>query len=735
MIEKSISLLNKKFNRLFIKYFFPYLIIIIIFIIVSTYSYNISFNEIENNIVKNQRNLIQQSKTYLDNVFQYIQDSISIFLSNSIVVNFASVDQSKLKSNYFSTVVLLNEMKGIVIDYSYINNYYIIYRNSQQVIINGRSLIDYKLFYKYQFTYNDYTKEEFYKLIFKGPYFGGKYFPATKTTHLEKNKSTKSILMVQTIAFDSKGSSAVIVYDIDYNQIEKYMAKDASMESQFFIFDQDGIEIAQFTNNENHSNNKDYIINVLDSDTSDLKYQLKADKASAYKRLNEIKVLNNWLYIALFLTNFIISYYFAKKYSRPVLQLVHENGELSTKVLEQKIAFRQSFLEKWLNGNFNDQDEAENMARCINISYIGGCYCVVVIDIDPNNWLIKDKQLTKQEEVTVNENLKDLLAPIFHKDFICDITKSRVAVIFVSKESIGFNNGKEILAKIKLCKDCLDEKGLIRSIYTVGSIENNIIQVSRSFSTAKDTLNRAINNLDSIERIYCYDNNSHTDGLYYYPCELESRLINCVQVGNTDEVRKIIKEIYQENILKKNLSSDMIGALLYELCGTFIKVKEKIGDNESEHNDNVNLIKKISSLDLLNQLQYIQKSFLDLSDKVEGEKKDTYSKLMYDMKDYIKSNYQHSYLGLSSLATEFGFTEVYISQMFKNFFDTSFINYLQDLRMDKIRELLVTTELPVKDIMIKVGYNSMNTFTRAFKRVNGITATEYRKRSKETLQI
>ncbi|MGV2806295.1 helix-turn-helix domain-containing protein, partial [Clostridium perfringens] len=49
------------------------------------------------------------------------------------------------------------------------------------------------------------------------------------------------------------------------------------------------------------------------------------------------------------------------------------------------------------------------------------------------------------------------------------------------------------------------------------------------------------------------------------------------------------------------------------------------------------------------------------------------------------------------------------------------------LRMDEAKRELASSDRPVSDIAASVGYLSLNTFSRAFKRVNGISATEYRR--------
>lgn len=49
------------------------------------------------------------------------------------------------------------------------------------------------------------------------------------------------------------------------------------------------------------------------------------------------------------------------------------------------------------------------------------------------------------------------------------------------------------------------------------------------------------------------------------------------------------------------------------------------------------------------------------------------------------------------------------------------------LRMAKAKELLLTTDLHVSKIALQVGYASSGTFIRGFKKLEGVTPTQYRR--------
>ena len=84
-------------------------------------------------------------------------------------------------------------------------------------------------------------------------------------------------------------------------------------------------------------------------------------------------------------------------------------------------------------------------------------------------------------------------------------------------------------------------------------------------------------------------------------------------------------------------------------------------------------------------------------------------------------------LSLSVLAGHFHLNAQYISQLFKNEIGVGFLTYLTNIRMEKAKKLLVSTSLSVTEIAGQVGYGDYRVFTKAFKKSEGTTSSQYRR--------
>ncbi len=93
--------------------------------------------------------------------------------------------------------------------------------------------------------------------------------------------------------------------------------------------------------------------------------------------------------------------------------------------------------------------------------------------------------------------------------------------------------------------------------------------------------------------------------------------------------------------------------------------------------------------------------------------------------DYLNKNYMDD-VTLDSLATYAGFSRYTLSRMFRQHTGSTFTQYLSQRRVQMAMELLSTTRLPVTQVALQCGFNSIATFNRVFREVKGCTPTQYR---------
>ena len=79
------------------------------------------------------------------------------------------------------------------------------------------------------------------------------------------------------------------------------------------------------------------------------------------------------------------------------------------------------------------------------------------------------------------------------------------------------------------------------------------------------------------------------------------------------------------------------------------------------------------------------------------------------------------------MAEYFDMSLPHLSQYFKGQMGVNLLDYVTELRMEKAKALLCSTNMVLADVALAVGYYNVNSFSRRFKQVVGVTPGEYRK--------
>jgi AraC-like DNA-binding protein len=84
-------------------------------------------------------------------------------------------------------------------------------------------------------------------------------------------------------------------------------------------------------------------------------------------------------------------------------------------------------------------------------------------------------------------------------------------------------------------------------------------------------------------------------------------------------------------------------------------------------------------------------------------------------------------LDLRRLAREAHVSPRHFSRSFRRVFGETPYQYLLSRRLERARHLLRTTEMPVAEICLDVGFTSVGSFTTTFTRQIGVSPTSFRK--------
>lgn len=96
---------------------------------------------------------------------------------------------------------------------------------------------------------------------------------------------------------------------------------------------------------------------------------------------------------------------------------------------------------------------------------------------------------------------------------------------------------------------------------------------------------------------------------------------------------------------------------------------------------------------------------------------------------YVQENYEED-LSLQVVADAFDVSASQLSRSFKEETGDNFGDFLIKYRMEKAKEWLMHTEMPIREIAERLRYTTVQSFTRVFKRVTGMPPGQYRRETR-----
>ncbi len=299
------------------------------------------------------------------------------------------------------------------------------------------------------------------------------------------------------------------------------------------------------------------------------------------------------------------------------------------------------------------------------------------------------------------------------------INKVSLWIPFDIKE-MEYDNRISIIEKCRVLSRKLREKVNLEiriGIGTVKLIEEANLSYAEGISALKYG-DSHVNHIEDLDMGSVFEDN--------YPVELERKIFAHVEKGNFLEAKEAANDFFKW--MTTNHSKDVMNIKLKVI--EFVLASEKIAFDTGGMNYNFNSrtqylesVIQFQDLDVLKQW-YLTK-IEDASRNVFTKKEEKLSGIVSKAKVYIDENYEKE-LTLDDVARKIAISPYYLSKLFKDETGENFIEYLTKLRMERAKKLLENNCLSVKEICVCVGYSDPNYFSRIFKKVVGVTPTDFR---------
>ena len=108
------------------------------------------------------------------------------------------------------------------------------------------------------------------------------------------------------------------------------------------------------------------------------------------------------------------------------------------------------------------------------------------------------------------------------------------------------------------------------------------------------------------------------------------------------------------------------------------------------------------------------------------QKNELNNKLVNEVINILK-NEIYNKISMEDICSEIYYSKTYIFKQFKKNTGYSIMEYYNKLKIEKAKQLLLETEMSIKEISEKLSFDTPNYFSKTFKRLCGVTPSAYKK--------
>lgn len=753
---------NNHSHRLFLRFMLSYLMVLLIPLIIGGLTYNEALRLVNQNLRDLNLAVLKQSRDVLDKQLEEVGALVQQVLINPRINGFLETREPLSADDYYQMKKVLDEIGPYTITRNFIADFLVYFKNSNY-IFSSETVYKVSLF-KERFGDNQALLDELRREVYRR----GDYFPATRVSLNGKNIPV--IPYVRSMPFtpdlgrnNMEGTMMVLLKDAE---VRKLLTRaDIKGGGWAYIADRDGKVITGVSGggnpvapvgiaaNEGFIQQKvageKMIVTYTTSPFNGWKYVAVMPARLALAKVDFIRTILIIFIAGSLLIGTFLAYYLTHHNTLPlqkiskalsesiefrpaagadtyqflqgsIAQLINSNRSLQETIRQQRPLIRAAFFDQVLNRGFNNPDEMRAILSYLGLDRRPERYRMIVVQLYDgaemlNQEIIQELDMTK---VVVKDVIQRQLG---ERGYLHDIDANKLAVL-LTWNGADPNADRDTETLIERMHEELLNACNIRVFFAVGGIYANLMEISSAYGEARLALE--YKRTGETGQAVWYHQIPQATGLYYYPIDLEQRLINLAKAGEVKQIQNVLDQIGRENLDRK-LSPEMTGQLLYAMKGTALRLIGQINlaGRDQEIQETLGRIDPPRSFE--DNFNLIRGAYQAIGERTNEQKKSHNARLAGKIIEYIGRAWPESDLCLQKVAAEFALSEGYLSHFFKEQTGENFTSYLERLRIDKACAMLDDQKLTIAEIAEKVGYNSPQAFRRAFKRVTGTNPTGY----------
>lgn len=256
----------------------------------------------------------------------------------------------------------------------------------------------------------------------------------------------------------------------------------------------------------------------------------------------------------------------------------------------------------------------------------------------------------------------------------------------------------------------------------ISHAHSDLKELHTAFQETSDALNQQKLNGPSLCS-YKYNDNLLPRQIVW---ENEDKFLFYMEAGNLEEIRRLTEQLFQWFCSIPSFTLNDAKYYCYYLSNQCKDILNYyLEQNNTKPSGSVqNVVSRLFRMEELKE--YYLQFFLNLTEMLRPKSIYSQNDVIENVQIYMKHNYQKN-LTQDFIASLFYLNRSYLSTLFKQKTGMKFIDYLNEIRIEKAAEMLVNSDRKMYQISKAAGYDNPKYFFRIFKKKMGCSPEQYRK--------
>ena len=400
-----------------------------------------------------------------------------------------------------------------------------------------------------------------------------------------------------------------------------------------------------------------------------------------------------------------------------VIEDIQKKQAVRTSERSLAAPFRDKFFIKLLNDLFENEEQFELQSRELGLSFDHPAFtcCVGCLSGSGTDGMPYDRQLSVYSStVSMIKELSEKYMP----SHCIALDMRHFALIFCGKAEN--ERLSEILENIR---ESVFKYYKVTFTCGIGSEEETPLLISESYRGARMALVHANESVPvvSIETLPT-DRHSHSS---FNMSLFKDSLTKAFEEYDSEELLKVIDSLSSLFLEHQNgyvQALDAASNILYMALSLIPDGNDLLSDIFKDDPDGYRSLYRLNTVE--QTVRWLSDFGRRMGVVFDERRNDHKNHIVINVKKYIAEHIRER-LVLDKVAAAFGISPNYLSQLFGKYSDMGFSEYVNSCKIKKSKELLATGQYKVYEVADLLGYESSFYFSKVFKKVEGISPTDF----------